>query len=56
MDTRLKEILSFLNIRPEQLDKVSEKTILQMAMAIDNDDYMKLHQLGYEVKNYGKNN
>ena len=43
------EILNFLAITDAVLKRQPDNIISQMRVAIAEDDYMKLHHLGYEV-------
>ena len=44
-----KEILNFLAITDVELKSQPVHIVSQMRAAIDKDDYMKLHHLGYEI-------
>ena len=45
-----KEILSFLAITDAELKNQPDHIVSQMRAAVAEDDYMKLHHLGYEIQ------
>ncbi len=45
-----KEILNFLAVTDVELKSQSYHIVSQMRAAVAEDDYMKLHHLGYEIQ------
>ena len=45
-----KEILNFLAITDVELERQPHHILFQMRAAVAEDDYMKLHHLGYEIQ------
>jgi len=45
-----KEILNFLAITDVELKSQPYQILSQMRTAVAEDDYMKLHHLGYEIQ------
>jgi hypothetical protein len=46
-----KEILNFLAITDIELKSQPNHILSQMRAAVAEDDYMKLHHLGYKIQN-----
>jgi hypothetical protein len=46
---KLKEIMEFLNVSIDDIRQLPPEIIVKMEKAIDKDDFMEIHQLGYAL-------
>ena len=50
MKTVSELVAEFLNVPPKVIDNLPEDLKNKLKIAIENDDYIKVHSLGYEIK------